>query len=141
MKKVLVGLMIMMISSTFAQTLTGTWQVIKESNCMGDEFNNNPSEAEEELLKSMSFMSGGTPKTIQFNADGSGEENWRKKGKKKPSSKEKFLYRISDGIIYFLDKKSRLITNTYIIEQLTESQLLMFNKERSCERVELSRIN
>ncbi|MBX2964307.1 MAG: lipocalin family protein [Cyclobacteriaceae bacterium] len=121
-----------------AQTLAGTWQIMKESKCMSTDFGE-PSETEAELSEVMSSLSGGTPRTIIFNADGSGEENWRTKGKRKPASKEKFLYRYSEGTIYLLDKKSRLITDTFIVEELTTTTLVFFNKDRSCERYELVR--
>lgn len=127
------------IISAFGQSLTGTWQVVKSGNCMGDEFSDT-TETEDELLESMASKSTTTPKTIRFNADNSGEENWRTIGKRKASSREKFLYRYSDGSIYFLDKKSRIITDTFIVEELTYSTLIMFNKSRSCERLELTRI-
>lgn len=139
MKSLLVSLIILSACSLMAQTLTGTWQVVKQGNCMGNEFGE-PSETEEELLESMSSLAGNAPKTMTFNADGSGEENWRSRGKKKATAKEKFLYRYTHEALYFLDKKSRLITDTFIIEDLSSSSLKMFNKDRSCERVELVRV-
>jgi hypothetical protein len=123
-----------------AQRLTGTWQVVKESNCLGIEMVE-PEETEQELLESMSTLSGSTPKTFRFNDDGTGEENWRTRGKRKASSKEKFMYRFTEGAVYFLDKKTRLITDTFLVETFTASSLIMFNKDRTCERVELARVN
>lgn len=140
MKGLLTVMMVFLMTCTFAQKISGTWQVVKESNCLGEEFSD-PSETEEELLESMSSLATGTPKTIQFNLDGSGQENWRTQGRKKPNSKEKFLYRFTNETVYFLDKRSRLISNTFIIEELTSTTLVMFNKDRSCERLELTRIN
>jgi len=137
---VLALLFVFALSGAGAQGITGTWQVVKDSQCMTDELGVS-SETEEELLESMASMSGTTPKTIFFNTNGTGEENWRTRGKKKPSSKSQFLYRYSNGTIYFLDKKSRLITGTYIVEELTPTSLVFFNKDRSCERTELIRVN
>jgi len=139
MRRLLVGLLFLSIYVAYGQTLPGTWQVVKQSNCIGNEFGE-PSETEEALLESMSSLSGYTPKTFLFNADGSGEENWRSRGKKKSASKEKFLYRYTDEALYLLDKKSRLITDTFLVEELTATSLKMFNKDRSCERLELVRV-
>lgn len=139
MKGLLVSLFVLSVSGLQAQTLTGTWQVVKQSNCMGTELGA-PSETEEELLESMSALAGNTPKTISFNTDGSGEENWRLRGRKKSVSKEKFLYRYTEDTIYLLDKKSRLITDTFLVEELTSTSLKMFNKDRSCERLEFVRV-
>lgn len=138
MRGLVVAILILAVASAFAQSLSGTWQVVKESNCLGDEFSD-PSETEEELVESMSTLAS-SPKMLLFNDDNSGEENVRSKGKRKASSKEKFLYRYNDGFIYFLDKKSRLITDTFIVEELTATSLIIFHKERTCERLELTRI-
>lgn len=136
----LVLMSIMVFSGASAQRISGTWQVAKDSQCLTDEIGT-ASETEEELLESMASMAGTVSKTIFFNTNGTGEENWRSRGKKKPSSKSQFLYRYSNGTLYFLDKKSRLITGIYIVEELTQSSLVIFNKERSCERTEFIRVN
>jgi hypothetical protein len=136
----LVLMSILVFSGAFAQPISGSWQVVKDSQCLTEEMGT-VSEAEEELLESMASMAGTVPKTIFFNTNGTGEENWRSRGKKKPSSKSQFLYRYSNGTLYFLDKKSRLITGIYIVEEITQSSLIIFNKERSCERIEFLRVN
>lgn len=140
MKLLLVIGLTMLVVATQAQQLTGTWQVVKETNCQENELGE-PTETEQEMLETMSALSGGLPKTVRFNEDATGEENWRTHGKRKPASKQKFLYRYTQGAIYFLDRKTRLITDTYIVESLTSAELIMFNKDRTCERVELVRVN
>lgn len=139
MKGLIIGLMLLISLSGYTQPITGTWQVSHQSNCMNAELGE-ASETEEELLGEMASRSGNTPKTFTFNSDGTGTENWRTYGKRKPSAKEKFLYRYSEGMLYLLDKKSRLITGTYIIEEITASSLVIINKDRTCERVEFVRI-
>lgn len=139
MKGLIIVLMLLTSLSGYTQPITGTWQVSQQANCMSGELGE-ISETEEELLGEMASRSGNTPKTFTFNSDGTGTENWRTYGKRKPSSKEKFLYRYTDGVLYLLDKKSRLITGTYIIEEITASSLIIINKDRTCERVEFVRI-
>ena len=123
---------------SFAQSLTGTWQVVKQTQCM-DEQLGTPSETEAELLEAMESMAGAPPKVLLLNADMTGEWNWKTSGKKKAAVKEKILYRVSDGYLYILDKKSRLITDIFIIEMQTAESLSMFRKDRSCEHYDLIR--
>ncbi len=122
------------------QSLIGKWQVVKESHCLGDE-SEPASETEEELTEKMASLSGVTPKILQFNADNSGEQNWKSVEKKKSGVKEKFLYKVDDDTLYLLDKKSRLITDTYLIQLRSQHSLILINKSRTCERMELVRTN
>ena len=139
MKSALVLICGLLVAGVHAQGIVGTWQIMKQSNCMSDEMDE-LSDTEEELLEAMSSKSDHTPMTLKFNADGTGEENWKVVGRKKSAGREKFLYRRDDTLLYFLDKKSRLITDTFIVEELTPSTLVIFNKVRNCERAELIRI-
>jgi hypothetical protein len=139
MKKYMMMLMLLASLFGYAQPITGTWQVSQQANCMSGELGE-VSETEAELLGEMASRSGNIPKTFTFNSDGTGTENWRTYGKRKPSAKEKFLYRYSEGMLYLLDKKSRLITGTYIVEEITPSALVIINKDRTCERVAFVRI-
>lgn len=136
------GLVILITAALNApgQSITGTWQVVKESTCLGDDLDA-PSETEAELKNRMATHSGQTPKVIQFNSDNTGEQNWKSVGKKKASVKEKFLYKTTDGELYLLDKNSRLITDSYQIRLLTADSCVLVNKSRPCERMELVRVN
>jgi hypothetical protein len=132
-------LILAVVTGGYCQSVVGTWQVVKESTCLSNEMG--PSdETEEELSGQMKTLSGPTPKTIQFNTDNSGEQNWKSVGKKKPVVKEKFLYKVADDVLYLLDKKSRLITDTYLIQVLTADSMVLVNKSRSCEQMELVRV-
>jgi hypothetical protein len=140
MKSVMVFAFWLQFGLSYSQPIVGTWQVAKQSNCMSDELGD-PSDTEKEMLEAMSSKAGYTPMTIRFNADGSGEENWKVLGRKKSASREKFLYRHDDIFLYFLDRRSRIITDTFIVEELTPSTLVIFNKARNCERSELIRVS
>ncbi|MCU0356287.1 MAG: hypothetical protein MUE95_01780 [Cyclobacteriaceae bacterium] len=130
---------LMIVSLTMhAQNLTGTWQVVKQSNCMDQELGE-PSDTELELLEAMESMAGAPPRVLSLASDNTGEWNWKTAGKKKALVREKILYRVNDGFLYILDRKSRLITDTFIIELATADTLILFRKDRSCERYELVR--
>jgi hypothetical protein len=137
----LTGCIVLIVAALngFCQSITGTWQVMTESTCLGNELEP-PAETEQELVNQMATLSGQTPKIVQFNSDNSGEQNWKSAGKKKTAVKEKFLYKVADDVLYLLDKKSRLITDTYLIQLLTADSLVLVNKSRSCERMELVRV-
>lgn len=138
----LAGLLMMVVvaAGSYGQLVVGTWQAIKESSCLENELEP-PTETEEELSQQMATRSGATPKVIQFNSDNTGEHNWKSVGKKKAAVREKFLYKVADDALYLLDKKSRLIIDTYIIQVLTAESLVLVNKSRPCERMELVRVN
>lgn len=135
------GLIILLLAALngYSQSIMGTWQVMKESNCLGNELES-PTETEEELTNQMAALSGQTPKVMRFNPDNSGEQNWKAVGKRKTAVREKFLYKMADDVLYILDKKSKLITDTYLIHVLTAESLVLVNKSRSCERMELVRV-
>ena len=135
------GFIILLLAalSGYSQTIVGIWQVTKESTCLEIELGSS-SEAEEELTNEMAALSGQTPKVLQFNSDNSGEQNWKSAGRKKSAVRDKFLYKVADYTLYLLDKKSKLITDTYLIEVLTENNLVLVNKSRSCEQIELVRV-
>lgn len=136
-----VGLLMMVVvaAGCYGQSVVGYWQVAKESTCLGNEMAPS-SETEEELSQQMAALAGPVPKVIQFNTDNTGEHNWKSIGKKKAAVREKFLYKVADDVVYLLDKKSRLITDTYMIQVLTAESLVLVNKSRSCERMELVRV-
>lgn len=135
------GLIILLLAALngYSQSLTGTWQVMKESTCLGNELEP-PTETEEELTNQMAALSDQTPKVLRFYPDNSGEQNWKSVGKRKTAAREKFLYKMADDVLYILDKKSKLITDAYLIQVLTADNLVLVNKSRSCERMELVRV-
>ncbi|QOI97235.1 MAG: hypothetical protein HRU69_06915 [Flammeovirgaceae bacterium] len=139
MRPAVLLVMIVFATGGYGQSVVGYWQVIKQSICLGNEMVPT-SETEEELSQQMAALAGPTPRVIQFNTDNTGEHNWKSVGKKKAAVRDKFLYKVADDTVYLLDKKSRLITDTYIIQVLTAESLVLVNKSRPCERIELVRV-
>jgi hypothetical protein len=123
-----------------AQSLVGRWQVTREENCLTSQLAP-ASETEQEMSAAMENRSGAVPKILKFNADNTAEQNWKQTGKGKSQDKEKFLYKTDGTMVYRLDKKSKLITDTWVIELLTENALVLYTKDRTCERWEFVRVN
>jgi len=122
-----------------AQSLVGTWQVTEEKTCFQPEFKE--SETEKELTKSM----GGAAKTgvarvIQFNKNGTGEEGIFAAGSKKGSGKTTFKYRYVDSTLQLLDKKSHIMTQHIIVDELTATTLRIHLASKACETKTFTRI-
>jgi len=73
---------------------------------------------------------------IEFKAaikKGTGEEGIFSQGKKKGSDKNKFNYRVTGQELQFLDKKSGMATQRFIIDELSATTLRFHNALKDCE--------
>ncbi len=93
----------------------------------------NEDEATTELLDDIRGRASGTPSVIEFNADNSGRESIQLLDTRRSSKRNNFLYRYSEGKIYFLDKKSRLLVGTYDVDRLSADSLIFSQASRACE--------
>jgi hypothetical protein len=119
-----------------AQSIVGTWQMTDEKTCFQSALSEtmNQSETEKELSSQMGSSSASSvAKLIRFDAKGKGEEGIFKTGKKKGSSMNPFTYQIRGSELQFLDKKSGMITERYIIEELSETTLRFHDAKKECE--------
>src|SRR5689334_4906484 len=78
-----------------SQSLVGTWQVTKQTNCLESEVSDTL-KTDADLMKEFSSKSNRSPKVINFRSDNSGEESIKTVEKKKASQVKKFLYKF-DG--------------------------------------------
>ncbi|MFO7258073.1 MAG: hypothetical protein DIU61_010275 [Bacteroidota bacterium] len=114
-----------------AQSLVGTWQLVRHNTCLEDEMDEDA--ATSDLLEDIRSRSSGTPSVIEFKDDNSGEETIRLLDTRRSSKKNTFLYRFSEGKIYFLDKKSRLLLGAYDVDRLSADSLVFSEASRACE--------
>jgi hypothetical protein len=91
------------------------------------------SDTERELKESMGASGNAVARIITFGAKDSGEEGIFSKGKKKGSNMNSFKYKVVGQELQFVDKKSGMITQRFIIEELTEISLRFHNAQRDCE--------
>lgn len=121
-----------------AQSIVGTWQLIEEKSCM--ETNMEMSETEKELLPAFGSSSHAVAKIIRFDPKGKGEEGIFSAGKKKGADKEPFRYQLSGDELQFLDKKSGIIKERFVIDVLTSVKLQFHRVGKECEIRTLSRV-
>ena len=126
------GALVLIASPIFSQSIVGTWQLTKQSNCMTDELPT--SDEEEELLLDMASMSNrDIPLTIEFKDNNSGSENLHTINSKKQSKYKSFLFKFDGDNLYILDKKSQTISAAYVIDRLSADSLIYSNASRPCE--------
>lgn len=133
MKKLMILVALVLLSAPlFSQTIVGTWQLMKQSNCMSDQLP--VDEDEEELLQDMSTMAQrDIPLTIEFKSNNTGSENLHTLGSKKQTKYKSFLFKFDGDNLYMLDKKSQTISEAYTIDKLSSDSLIYSNVSRPCE--------
>lgn len=131
--KILSMLMLLLVCSVgHAQQIIGKWQLVKESTCAEDGLEANSAD-EEEIVREMKSMSGATPQTIEFKDNNSAVESTKIIDRRKSYNSNAMLYKFTGNALHLLDKKSRTIIDSFIVEQLSADSLIISNSERACE--------
>jgi hypothetical protein len=138
MKKLLFVLMAVVSIQLQAQSVVGTWQLVEEQTCLQVQFEK--SETEKELEQSMGSSKNAVAKLIRFEKKGTGEEGIFSQGNKKGKGMNSFRYNVRGNELRFLDKKSGIITQRFVIDELTESTLKIHNAMKDCEVRFFSRV-
>lgn len=131
------GLMMVAFAAR-AQSIVGTWQVVEEKTCFESQIAE--SETEKELKKDMYSTKNAVARVIVFKKNGSGEEGIFSAGKKKGEDKTEFKYRYSGSDLQLLDRKSGLMTQQLVVDELTATTLRFHLSSKDCETKTLSRI-
>lgn len=118
-------------SLCLSQSLEGTWQLTDEKTCFQSELGE--SETEKELKESMAASRNAIGKMLVFDGKGGVQESIKSQGKKKGTGVNNFKYQLAGNELQFLDKKSGVITQRYIIDELTYNTLRLHNVMRECE--------
>lgn len=124
--------LLLVCSFSRAQEIVGKWQLVKQSTCIEDELDANSPE-EEEIISEMKSMSGAAPQTIEFKENNSAVENTKIIDRKKSYNSNAMMYKFTGDALHILDKKSRMIIDSFIVEQLSADSLIISNSERACE--------
>jgi translation initiation factor 6 (eIF-6) len=138
MKKLLFVLMPVISIQLQAQSVVGTWQLVEEQTCLQVQFEK--SETEKELEQSMGSSKNAVAKLIRFEKKGTGEEGIFSQGNKKGAGMNSFRYNVKGNELRFLDKKSGIISQRFVIDELTESTLKIRNAVKDCEVRFFSRV-
>lgn len=133
MKYLLSLMVILSVWTANAQAIVGTWQLIEEKTCFQIQNQFEKSETEKELEAGMGSSKNSVAKLIKFDAKGGGEEGIFSAGKKKGSSMTSFKWKIDGQELHFIDKKSGMITQRFILDELGSSTLRIHNAMKDCE--------
>ena len=116
-----------------AQAIVGTWQLTEEKTCFQIQNQFEKSETEKELEGGMGSSKNTVSKLITFDAKGGAEEGIFTAGRKKGSNMTYFKWKIDGQELHFIDKKSGMITQRFILDELGTSTLRIHNAMRDCE--------
>lgn len=127
-----------LVTGARAQSLVGTWQVVDEKSCFEAQFQE--SDTEKELTKDMHSTKNAVARVIVFKKNGSGEEGIFSAGMKKSGDKKAFTYRVAGKDLMLLDKKSGIMTQQLVIDELTATTLRFHLSGKDCETKTLTKI-
>ena len=131
MKYLLTLIIFLSVLNANAQAIVGTWQLTEDKPCLMSLFEK--SETEKELEDAKGSSRNAVAKLIKFDAKGGGEEGIFSMGKKKGSGMNSFRWKIDGQELHFIDKKSGIITQRFILDELGTSTLRIHNASRDCE--------
>lgn len=115
-----------------AQSILGEWQLMKETNCVEDKLSASDTSSDE-LVNDMKSMSSATPVVVKFKEKMAGEESMRILTKRRSTNNKNFLYRFDGEMLVILDKRSRTITDSFIVDKFDADSLILSNVSRPCE--------
>ena len=121
-----------------AQSLVGSWQLTEEKTCFESQIAE--SDTEKELRKDMGSSMNAVARIIKFDKKGNGEEGIFSVGSKKGSGMRSFAYKVNGAELLLLDKKSGMMTQQLIVDELSSSTLKIHVATKDCETKTFSRI-
>jgi hypothetical protein len=122
-----------------AQSLTGSWQLVKQSNCL-EEHLSDEDDASDSLVQEVKSRSDKISKVVRFSDHQNGEESTKILNTRKGANAKHFLYKFDGANLYILDKRSRTLTDTYVVETFEGDKLILSNASRPCETMVFVRI-
>jgi hypothetical protein len=132
--KTITMLLVVISAAAYSQStsIVGRWQLVKQSNCVEEEIGEEEGETQE-LIEDMKGMSGQTPQVLEFKDNDTVHESTKIVSKRKSYNSKSMLYRLNENGLYFLDKKSRTIIESFTVEKLASDSLIISNSARVCE--------
>lgn len=138
MKNYVLVILMLAFGGAQAQSIVGTWQQVEEKTCLQSQFEE--TDTEKELLQGFGSTQNAVAKLIKFGIKGTGEEGIFSKGSKKGNAMNGFKYQVNGQELLLLDKKSGIMTQRFIIDELSVSTLKIHNASKDCEIRSFSRI-
>ena len=132
MKTIVSFILVAAAFNGYAQSIIGDWQLVKQSTCM--EENMKPvADSTQRLIDDMKSRASATPMIISFKEKSMAEESTRIINSKKSGYSKNFMYKFDGDMLMVLDKKSRTITDNYIVETFSQDSLIISHASRPCE--------
>jgi hypothetical protein len=133
MKYLISLMMILLVWTANAQSIVGTWQLTEEKTCFQSQSQFEKSDTEKELEGGMGSLKNSVTRLLKLDEKGAAEEGIFTAGKKKGSSMTYFKWKIDGQELHFIDKKSGIITQRFILDEVGTSTLRIHNATRDCE--------
>lgn len=131
MRYLIILFIVIAVVPTSGQSIVGTWQLTDQKPCIEQQME--LSETEKELLPNFGSSSQAIAALIHFDEKGKGKTGIYYEGHRKSKDKESIEYRLSGDELQFLDKKSGIIKERFIIDELTSVKLQLHRVDRDCE--------
>jgi hypothetical protein len=114
-----------------AQSIIGTWQLVKHTSCMDDAIEVDDGTAD--MVNEMKSMAGTTRQVLVLRDNNTAEESTKIISRRKSYNSKSFLFKFTGDALYFLDKKSRTIIEGFTVEKFAADSLIISNASRVCE--------
>ncbi|HYG20424.1 MAG TPA: hypothetical protein VD816_15905 [Ohtaekwangia sp.] len=112
-----------------AQSIVGNWQMVKHTSCLEDEMTGR----DDDLVDDLKSRSGTTSRILELKDNNTAEESTKIISNRKSYNSKSFLYKLNGSTLYFLDKRSRTIIETFTVEKLDADSLIISDTRRGCE--------
>jgi len=131
----------MFASGVLAQSgnIVGNWRLINQSSCVGEAGDQVPENKSEIRRDTSEAPLAGHVVTFKDNA--TGEEPMRILNSAKAAGSKKFYYKFNGDMLLILDKRSQIISDSYMVDKFTTDSLIISNASRPCETMIFVKIN
>lgn len=120
------GFMLFLQLKASAQSgdIVGSWQLVKQSTCL-EQAANGIQEGPDDVSAS--------GRIVTFKDNASAEESAPVLNSSKSSNSKKFFYKFNGEMLLILDKKSQVISDSYMVDKFSKDSLIVSNSARPCE--------
>lgn len=126
------GFVVCLQSMASAQSIVGSWELVKQSTCLEQAVNGLEQDQE------TPSASGGI---ITFKDNASAEETAPVLNSSRSTNSKKFYYKFNGDMLLILDKRSQTISDSYMVDKFTQDSLIVSNSARPCETRIFVKIN
>ncbi|HYF66559.1 MAG TPA: hypothetical protein VD884_00420 [Ohtaekwangia sp.] len=131
MKTLFLGILLWIIIFPQDPSIVGKWQLVKQTSCIEDEISMD--EESEALISDMKTRGKRTSQIIEFKDNNNAEESTKIINQRKSYNSKGMLYKFDGTSLYMLDKRSRTIIETFVVEKFSSDSLILSNSARACE--------